>query len=55
LRCYRHVMRTNDSDVVSVVLKINVEGKIGRWRPDKIRIDVIESDMKEWFVLVHEE
>jgi hypothetical protein len=35
LRLFGHVMRREETKAVRVVMKINVEGKIGRRRPKK--------------------
>jgi hypothetical protein len=47
LRWFGHKMRQNKTKTVIVVIKLNVEGKRGRERPKKRRLDTIENDMRQ--------
>jgi len=47
LRSFGHdVMRREETEAVRVFMKINVEGKIGRGRLKKKRLDLIVNDMR---------
>jgi len=46
LRMFGRVMRREETKTVRMVMKMNVEGKRGRGRPKKRRLDKIENDMR---------
>jgi hypothetical protein len=46
LRWFGHMMKQEETKAVTVVMKMNVEGKYRRRRPKNRWLDIIENDMR---------